>query len=118
GVAYHARPAARGVAAPSHVAVAAPAQLAPALHRTRQPYAFDHLHRAVEGHPRHHFGIGEVARRSPHLPDARVRLHPRLFQVLEQRLLKTPGHVVAREARLARLVERIDDLAVDVELKL
>ena len=39
-----------------------------------------HPHGAVEGHPRHHLGVGEVPRRAAHLPDAGVLLAPALLE--------------------------------------
>src|SRR4029077_13227775 len=78
----------------------------------------DRFHRAVDRDPRHHLRMGEMAPRPAHFPEALVGLAPDLFQVLEQRALHVPGGLVGGDAELARLVERIHQLAVDVELQL
>ena len=49
------------------------------------PNSLDGLDRAVEGDPRHHLRVGEVAARAAHLPDPLVRLAPGRLEELEQR---------------------------------
>ena len=52
------------------------------------------------------------------LPDPVVRLAPRLREMVEQPALDRPPLRVDRQAVLARLVEAVEHLAVDVELQL
>src|SRR5258708_10243779 len=78
----------------------------------------DLLSRSIDCHPRHHLRMREIASRAAHLPDSFVRLLPTGFQEIHQRSLKAPRIVVAFQFVLSRDVQRVDYLAVDVELKL
>ena len=62
--------------------------------------------------------MGEVATVSANLPDAVVRLVPGALQEVHQRALQRPGVIVGRQSVRACLVQRVNHLAVDVELKL
>ena len=62
--------------------------------------------------------MDEVALRSAHLPDAFVRLAPGTFHELEDHFLERPGRSVRLEPGVARDVQRVEDLAVDVQLEL
>src|SRR5436309_2753096 len=76
------------------------------------------LDRAVEGYPRHDFRMGKVLPRPAHLPDALVRLIPNPGEVLEQdRPHRVPVFVGGQAVALS-MVERVENLAVDVELDL
>ena len=72
----------------------------------------------VEGDPGHDLRMHEVPAPAAHLPDALVGGAPHLLEVAQQRLADPPAIGVALQAALARLVERVEDLAVDVELEL
>src|SRR5262249_18952340 len=69
-------------------------------------------------HPGHHFGEGKVAATASHFPDSFVRLLPNLLKMLDQFLLQRPGRADGSEAKHPSLMQGIDQLAVDVELKL
>src|SRR5579864_1485983 len=83
-----------------------------------EPELLDRFDAAVEGDPAHDFREGEVARWAANLPDALVRALPDLFQVFEQLLLQFPGEGVAFEPIALRGIERIHQLAIDIELQL
>ena len=117
-VVLHERAARRVEAAGADVAVDRGAQRAPARHRAVEPVALRGAHRAVHRHPRHHLGVREMLRLAAHLPDAVVGLAPVAFDEVEQHALERPRIVVLREAGLAADIQRIDHLAVDVELEL
>ena len=74
-----------------------------------------HLSKA---HPGHDLGEGEVAGRSPHLPQPVVRLAPGVFEVVQHALLHGPGLAALRDTAEPRLVKHAHHLAVDVELDL
>src|ERR1700716_3057671 len=62
------------------------ASLPPPSDAIRGPAAafFHQLNSAVEGHPRHHFGMGEMFGTAADLPDSFVRLAPIRFQKIHQ----------------------------------
>ena len=63
--------------------------------------------------------MGELAARPAHLPDALVRLLPVVDHEVDQVPSQCPRFVVQRaDAELARQVERVEHLAVYVELEL
>src|ERR1051326_727971 len=92
------------------------AQGAPAIDRAFEPKAFRALDRAIECDPGHDLRIGELLAARAHLPDALVGLAPDLFQMLEQFLLQFPAGTGRAEAAEARMVQRVDAFAVNVEL--
>src|SRR5690348_11379980 len=91
---------------------------APTFERPFESALFYGGHRTVEGHPGHHLGVREVLPFAPHLPDAVDRLLPDFLQAPNQLTLQIPAGFFRSEPSLARQKQRIDDLAVDVELQL
>src|SRR2546422_8597192 len=53
-----------------------------------------------------------------HLPDAFIGLFPDGLQMVHQRLLQRPARLVPAQANASRNVQRVHQLAVDVELEL
>ena len=53
-----------------------------------------------------------------HLPDALVRLLPDLFQMQHQRPLQLPAFRRGHQAERGFLIDRVDQLAIDIELQL
>ena len=102
------------------------AQRAPArqsLYECRRrvlPEPLDVLDAAIHRHPRHQLGVDEVqVALAADLPDALVGLLPDpLDEVDDHRQLIPRNRRVARDAARARLVERVERLAVDIELEL
>src|SRR5713101_7064943 len=88
------------------------------LARSVEPVLLDRLDPAVESDPRHDFREGELARRAANLPDALVRLLPDRLQIFEQLLLQRPGKAAAFEPVAVTGVERVHQLAINVELQL
>src|SRR6478752_1123123 len=75
-------------------------------------------HRPVGRDPGHHLGVDEVPAFAAHLPEALVRLTPAGLQEAEQTELQIPGVRLVVESGGAGHPERVDDLAVHVELEL
>ena len=94
------------------------AERAPALDRALAPEFLVGADGAVERDPCHHLGVGEVPVRPAHLPDAGVFAAPAVLEPLEQLARQRPDVVVGRRTVASGLVERVDHLAVDVELQL
>ena len=92
--------------------------MAPAVDGAVEPLLLDGAYRAIEGDPAHDLRVREVAPRAADLPDAFVGLPPTRLEVPEQLLLQGPRLVVLAQTVHPRLIERIQDLAVDVELQL
>ena len=90
----------------------------PAVDGAREVEALDGVDRTVERHPGEHLRVHEVAARPAHLPDPLVRLVPGALEEVHHPLLERPRVAVGREPVPARLVQRVDQLAVHVELKL
>ena len=89
------------------------------LDRAVQPQFLHALDRAVERHPSHDLGVGEVPALAPHLPDARIgHTRPDGSQMLQQRPLERPPGLVDAQAAAPGLMQRVQQLAIDVELKL
>ncbi len=90
----------------------------------------DPADRTVDRHPGHHLGVHEMPPRPANFPDALVGLRPARLEEVHQLALQRPGDVVDRIARapdpaccelaadLARHVQGVHHLAVDVELEL
>ena len=106
-------------AARADVGVDARAQLAPALDRPGEAEVLGHLHAAVERHPAITFECVKwrARRRAPPRCPRRARVHA-FSRCSSSARCSAQALVVAREAALARLVERVHHLAVDVELQL
>src|SRR5437773_3920810 len=86
--------------------------------RTVAMEALGGLDGAVERHPRHHLGMGEVLPGASHFPDPFVRLVPARLDVLDDSALERPGRGLRLDSGAAREMHAIDELAVDVELEL
>jgi hypothetical protein len=96
-----------------------PANFAPRLQRSIAAELLDCAHGAIEGHPGHDLRVREVAPRTAHLPDALVRLLPVVDHEVNQVPGQRPRFVVERaHAELPRQMERVEHLAVHVELEL
>src|SRR5262245_31977050 len=91
-------------------------KLAPMIQRPFKVEGLRALDRAIEGNPRHHLRMGKVLRSSADLPDTLVWQAPYLFKVRKQNALKTPGFGKSLQPADARLVQRVQDLAKDVDL--
>src|SRR5262249_22819005 len=75
-------------------------------------------HRAIECHPSHDLGEGKVAATAPHFPDSFIRLLPDLLEMLDQLLLQRPPRPDGSKAKRSSLIQGVNQLAGDVELKL
>ena len=73
---------------------------------------------AVEGDPSHRLRISEMLAPAAHLPDALVTVGPDLFQMHEKFALQVPAGIVGAEAAPTRLMQRVHNLAENVELQL
>src|SRR5439155_5270064 len=93
-------------------------QLPPALDWSLETESGRRLDSPVERHPSHHAGMSEGPTRATHFPDAFVRLVPGRFEKTEQ----GPGHppciLLRLESDSACVVQRRENFAVNVELKL
>ena len=85
---------------PGHGCGRAPRANAPAA--PSRPNLLRRADRAVERHPRHHLGMGEMPPAAAHLPDAVIGLVPNGFQMLDQRDLERPARRLGRRCRPAR----------------
>ena len=63
-------------------------------------------------------GEGKVAATASYFPDSFVRLLPNLLKMLDQFLLQRPRRADGSEIERAPLMQGINQLAIDVELKL
>src|SRR5262249_47455816 len=75
-------------------------------------------HGAVERRPDHHLGERELLSYGADLPHALVGLVPVALEPVQARLLHRPRVVIDVEPGAARDVQRVHQLAVDVELAL
>src|SRR5712692_6348728 len=78
----------------------------------------DRPDRSVEGNPRHHLRVREVLPGPAYLPDALVGLTPAVLEEIEEHLHERPRLRSGGHADPLRLVQRVTELAVDVELVL
>ena len=69
-------------------------QRLPARDRALESELLGQLDGAVESHPRHDLGIGEVLAATPNLPNPVIRLAPDLCEVIEHGALQLHGGVV------------------------
>ena len=90
----------------------------PAVDRPVATVAFDRLDGTVERDPGHDLRVREVPPRPAHFPDPLVGLAPAGLEPVEDLAGQAPRRVGRLEALVARLVQSVDDLAVDVELPL
>src|SRR5215469_18554891 len=94
------------------------AQGSPIVHRPLELVVFRALDGTVEGDPAHDFREDVMLRLPAPLPDAVVRLTPDLGKMLEHRAAQGPRLLAEIHFRHARLIEGVDQLAIDVELQL
>jgi hypothetical protein len=94
------------------------AQPLPARDRGVGTEALGGLDGAVEGDPGHHLGVGELAPRAAHLPDALVGLAPGGLEVVHQGDLAAPDAAVDVTLKPRGRVSKVHHLSVDVELEL
>ena len=107
------------VAVGADVVVDLPRHRAPALDRSFQAELFGELDAAIEGHPGHHLAEGEVARRARGSPRCRGRAGARSSsRCARKACIRAQASSLLAMPPRARLVERVHDLAVDVELEL
>src|SRR6185369_7009170 len=78
----------------------------------------DRFYAPVERDPAHHLRVREVAPRPAHFPQSLIGVLPAGLEVLQEGALQVPRGILARDSLPARLVQRIQDLAVHVELQL
>jgi hypothetical protein len=94
------------------------AELPPSRERSLEPEFLDVADRTVECRPHHDLGVREVALLTARLPDAVVGLAPRFLEELEDLHFEAPVLVAPLEPGVPRERQRIDELAVHVELQL
>src|SRR5258707_2681348 len=101
----------------ANIAMDLVAQLAPALGPVgAEP--FGDLDRPVEGDPGHHLRMGEMLRRTAHLPDTLVGLIPDPSQMRKDDLADCGAAFDRGQAVQIGLEECVEDLAKDIELNL
>jgi len=76
------------------------------------------LHAAVDRHPGHHLGVGELLPRAAHLPDPLVGVVPQSLDRMEQGLAHRPAAFGRRQPLEPGEDHGVHHLAVDVELEL
>jgi hypothetical protein len=89
------------------------AQSAPALGRTRQPKLLDRANRTIKRNPRHDLGMRELSPSPTNFPKPFIGQVPTLLEVLDALSLEVPGRVTRGQSHPARLVKRIEHLAID-----
>lgn len=108
----------RVVAAAADVAVDFVTHATPSLDRPDAAVLLDGFDGAVERDPRHHLRVREMTAWTADFPDAFVGLIPTTLERLANRALERPARTFGRDALSPRLVERVEHLAVNVELQL
>src|SRR5205085_5469435 len=86
--------------------------------RALEAELIDALDRAVERDPAHHLRKREMPRLTAGFPHAMIGPLPDRLQILQQLQNHLPGVGIAFESITAASVERIAQLAIDVELQL
>src|SRR5580704_10022005 len=94
------------------------ADFAPVIARSFVTVLLNRFDAAVERDPGHHLGKGKMTRPAAHLPDPLIGLGPGLFQEFEQLELQVPGIGAGLEPKALARVQRIHQLAVNIELEL
>src|ERR1700751_3242272 len=102
----------------AHVGMDAVAHLAPFLNWPRQLEYLRAADRAVESNPRHRLGMREVFSATADFPQTLVRLVPDAGKVQQKFALHGPALFVSAKSALPRLMQRVHDLAKNIELKL
>ncbi len=91
---------------------------APLIERALHAELLDRPHRPIHGYPGHHPRVRELLAGPAHLPDSLVRVLPVVDNELDEVARQRPGLLVGADRELTREVQRIQYLAVDVELEL
>src|SRR5258708_40295166 len=94
------------------------ARAPPLLELCLEAELFRALDAAVTRHPGHHFRGDKMPALAAAFPDAMVGLIPYLGEMFEYGAFQRPASFVELEFGHPRLVERVDQLAIDVELQL
>src|SRR3954454_24658559 len=94
------------------------AQSAPALGWARQPKFLDRANRAIKREPRHDLGMGELSPSATNFPKPFIGQVPNLLKVLDELSLEVPRRLARGQSHPARLIKRIEHLAIDVQLQL
>src|SRR5579883_1328970 len=93
-------------------------QSAPARDRPLMPELLDRTNGAVECDPDHHFRMREMLGWAADFPNAVIGLVPDFFEMLNDGAFEPPARWIWRQAGAPAGIERIHDLAIDVELQL
>ena len=94
------------------------AQAPPPLERRLEAEFLGALDAAIERDPGHHLRRDIMRAVAAPLPDAVIRLVPYFGQMLQHRAFQVPGPFIELQLGHARLVKRVDQLAIDIELQL
>src|SRR5262249_16037579 len=84
------------------------ADFAPGFQRSRKLESLGIAHGAIERHPGHDLGEGEVAATASHFPDSFVRLLPHLLKMLDQLLLQRPPCPAGSKAEDGSLAQGVN----------
>ena len=80
--------------------------------------SLDRFDGAIESHPGHDLGVGELPTSASNLPYPFVGLLPDRFEVFQKFELDHPVPAVLHEAMHAALIQGVDHFAIDIELQL
>src|ERR687888_386282 len=108
----------RVVSAAADLGVDLVPKLAPPLDGPLEPVFLDGSHGSVECDPAHDLRMRELPTWPADLPQPLIRLAPRRLEVLEQLALQRPCRRLDWQSVCAALEQRVEHLAVDVELQL
>lgn len=106
------------VALRANLQVNAIASFAPAVEFAVELELFEGFDAAIEGDPGHDLRMGEMPARAANFPNALVGLVPMVRDEVDEVTLDVPGVFRRGEAEVAFEVGGVDDLAVNIELKL
>src|SRR5215472_9509062 len=90
----------------------------PVIDWTLEAEALRAADRPIEGDPNHHLGVGVLAPAAANFPNPVVGLPPDCLEMFKQLALHRPSGFVDRHLAAMALIERIQQLAVNVELPL
>src|SRR5579862_1043657 len=102
----------------ANVAMNLVAERSPAIDRSIAKAVMNLFHRSIDCHPRHHLRVRKIPARTAHFPDSFIRILPSRFEEIHQPSLQAPGVIITFELVLTCDVQRVDNFAIDVELKL
>src|SRR5258706_15490334 len=91
---------------------------APSLQRSLQAKPLPALYSAIERHPGHHLGVGELTSRAAYLPNSVIGLTPYFFQMLKQRPLEINPRMISWEFPVARLMQCVGEFSIYIKLEL